>query len=137
MKCSKATNAWARPSRSNLQSGVKASRVTAQASLLGFRAAVAPVPWASASAQTTKQLESTSELGGRGARRPVLQLCGCQGGREGVLQTPKQSLADRQTDVESRKLEIKVGAVASACLAGTPHAHFQAWKSDNTEAAGL
>lgn len=56
---------------------------------------------------------------------------GCSKPQNKALQT------DRQTDVESRKLEIKVGAVASACLAGTPHAHFQAWKSDNTEAAGL
>lgn len=101
------------------------------------------MPWAYASAQTTKQLESTSELGGRGVRRPVLQLCGCihspgsQGGREGVLQIPKQSLADRQTDVESSKLEIKVGATTPVCLAWTSHSHFQAQESENTEAADL
>lgn len=80
---------------------------------------MAPVPWACASAHTTKQLESTSESGGRGVQRPVLQLCGCihlpgsQGGREGVLQIPKQRLADRQTDVESSKLETKVGTTTS------------------------
>lgn len=88
---------------------------------------MAPVPGAYASAQTAKQLESTSESGGRGVWRLVLQLCGCihspgsQGGRGGVLQIPKQSLADRQTDVESSKRESKVGATTSACLAWTPH----------------
>lgn len=35
-----------------------------------------------------------------------------------MLQIPKQSLADRQTDVEASKRESKVGATNDVCLFG-------------------